>query len=237
MLKVQNFSVSYGPIRAVRDISLDVGEGEIVSLLGPNGAGKTSLIMALIGLVPRKSGKLIFQGEDVSRLATEALVRRGMTVTPEGRRVFADLTVAENLRLGAATRTDRDGVAEDIERFLEMFPILRQRYHSSAKLMSGGEQQMLAIARSLMSRPKLLMLDEPSLGLAPRIVEQIFEFLQKLREWGVTMLVVEQNAVEVLEFADRAYVLSSGAMQFAGTAAELRGSESVMEMYLGLEGH
>lgn len=236
MLKAENISVSYGPIRAVRDVSVEVGEGEIVSLLGPNGAGKSSLISALIGLIPKTGGRLTFQSEDVTALSTESLVRRGMTVTPEGRRVFADLTVAENLRLGAATRQDRDGVAEDVEKFLDMFPILRQRYNTAAKYMSGGEQQMLAISRSLMSRPKLLMLDEPSLGLAPRIVDQIFEFLVKLRGWGVTMLVVEQNAADVLEFADRAYVLASGSMQFAGTAEALRRSDDVMEMYLGLEG-
>ncbi len=237
MFKAENISVSYGPIRAVRDVSLTVGEGEIVTLLGPNGAGKSSLISAMIGLVPKTGGRTSFRGEDVTALPTEALVRRGMTVTPEGRRVFADLTVAENLRLGAATRGDPDGVAEDVDKFLEMFPILRKRYHSAAKYMSGGEQQMLAISRSLMSRPKFLMLDEPSLGLAPRIVDQIFEFLVRLRDWGVTMLVVEQNAGEVLEFADRAYVLASGAMQFSGTAEDLRHSGGVMEMYLGLEGH
>jgi len=237
MFKAENISVSYGPIRAVRDVSLDVAEGEIVTLLGPNGAGKSSLISALIGLVPRAGGRVVFRGEDVSALPTESLVRQGITVTPEGRRVFADLTVAENLRLGAATRADRDGIAEDTEKFLDMFPILRERYHAAAKYMSGGEQQMLAISRSLMSRPKLLMLDEPSLGLAPRIVDQIFEFLVKLRDWGVTILVVEQNAGDVLEFADRAYVLASGSMQFAGTTEALRESGDIMEIYLGLEGH
>jgi branched-chain amino acid transport system ATP-binding protein len=237
MFKAENISVSYGPIRAVRDVSLTVGEGEIVTLLGPNGAGKSSLISAIIGLVPKTDGRITFRDEDVTLLGTEALVRRGMTVTPEGRRVFADLTVAENLRLGAATRGDPDEIAEDTEKFLEMFPILRKRFQSAAKYLSGGEQQMLAISRSLMSRPRFLMLDEPSLGLAPRIVDQIFEFLVQLRHWGVTMLVVEQNAGEVLEFADRAYVLASGAMQFSGTAEDLRQSGGVMEMYLGLEGH
>jgi branched-chain amino acid transport system ATP-binding protein len=218
-------------------VSIEVKEGEIVTLLGPNGAGKSSLISALIGLVPKAAGRMHFMGEDVAPLSTEMLVRRGITMTPEGRRVFADLSVAENLRLGAATRSDHDGVAGDIEKYLDMFPILRQRFHSAAKYLSGGEQQMLAISRSLMSRPKLLMLDEPSLGLAPRIVDQIFEFLVRLREWGLTILVVEQNAGEVLEFADRAYVMASGALQFGGTAQALRDSGDVMEMYLGLEGH
>lgn len=237
MLKVENVSVSYGPIRAVRDVSIDVAEGEIVSLLGPNGAGKSSLISAVIGLIPKASGTTTFCEEDITNLTTEALVRRGMTVTPEGRRVFADLSVADNLRLGAATRQDRDGIAEDTEKYLDMFPILRERYHSASKYLSGGEQQMLAISRSLMSRPKLLMLDEPSLGLAPRIVDQIFEFLVRLREWGQTILVVEQNAGDVLEFADRAFVLASGKMQFSGTAKTLRETGDVMEIYLGLEGH
>jgi branched-chain amino acid transport system ATP-binding protein len=237
MLAADNVSVSYGPIRAVRDVSISVQEREIVTLLGPNGAGKSSLISALIGLVPKSSGRSVFLGEDVTALSTEMLVRRGITLTPEGRRVFADLSVADNLRLGAATRKDRDGVAEDMEKYLDMFPILRERFHSAAKYLSGGEQQMLAISRSMMSRPKLLMLDEPSLGLAPRIVDQIFEFIVKLREWGLTILVVEQNAHEVLEFANRAYVLASGVLQFSGTAEALRNSGDVMEMYLGLEGH
>ncbi len=237
MLVADKVSVSYGPIRAVRDVSINVAENEIVTLLGPNGAGKSSLISALIGLVPKSGGRTSFLGEDTSASPTEALVRRGMTMTPEGRRVFSDLSVAENLRLGAATRADPDGVAEDIEKYLSMFPILRERYHASAKYLSGGEQQMLAISRSMMSRPKLLMLDEPSLGLAPRIVDLIFEFIIKLRQWGLTILVVEQNAHEVLEFADRAYVMASGALQFSGTAQSLRNSDEVMEMYLGLEGH
>lgn len=237
MFEASGVSVTYGPIRAVRDVSLEIGEGEIVTLLGPNGAGKSSLISALMGLVPKSGGRVAFLGEDVTSLGTEALVRRAMTVTPEGRRVFADLTVGENLRLGAATRKDKAGIEEDIGKYLDMFPILRKRYNSAARYMSGGEQQMLAISRSLMSRPKLLMLDEPSLGLAPRIVDQIFEFLVQLRDWGLTILIVEQNAGDVLEFADRAYVLASGSMVFSGTARALLESGDVMDMYLGLEGH
>lgn len=237
MFGVDGVSVTYGPIRAVRDVSLEIGEGEIVTLLGPNGAGKSSLISALMGLVPKSGGRVSFLGEDVTLLGTETLVRRGMTVTPEGRRVFGDLTIGENLRLGAATRRDKAGIEEDIGKYLDMFPILRKRYNSAARYMSGGEQQMLAISRSLMSRPKLLMLDEPSLGLAPRIVDQIFEFLVQLRGWGLTILIVEQNAGDVLEFADRAYVLASGSMVFSGTARALLESGDVMDMYLGLEGH
>ncbi|MDX1742434.1 MAG: ABC transporter ATP-binding protein [Ruegeria sp.] len=237
MLSARNISVRYGPIKAVQDISIEVEEGEIVTLLGPNGAGKSSLISSIVGLVPKSSGTVTFNHKSVDKASTEDLVRQGMTVTPEGRRVFADLTVAENLRLGAATRTDKEATAKDEERFLELFPILRKRYNSAAKFLSGGEQQMLAISRSLMSNPKLLMLDEPSLGLAPRIVDQIFDFLSSLREWGLTLLIVEQNANDVLEFADRAYVLSAGTQVFSGTSAELKQSGDIMEMYLGLEGH
>jgi branched-chain amino acid transport system ATP-binding protein len=236
MLEASGIHVSYGPIKAVRDVSIAVGEGEIVALLGPNGAGKSSLIGSIVGMVAKAKGSVRFAGEDIGALSVEAIVRRGITLTPEGRRVFADLTVGENLRLGAASRRDKQGVADDIEKYLAMFPILRARFNALARMLSGGEQQMLAIARSLMSRPKLLMLDEPSLGLAPRIVDQIFELLAQLRADGLTMLVVEQNVHEALAFADRAYVVASGKLVFAGTAAELQASGDVMEMYLGLEG-
>lgn len=237
MLEISNVHVSYGPIKAVRDVTLKVEEGEIAALLGPNGAGKTSLISSVVGLTAIASGRVVFKGRDITRVPTESIVTGGMTLTPEGRRVFGDLTVAENLRLGAASRGDADGVAADLEKYLDLFPILRTRYLSRARLLSGGEQQMLAIARSLMSGPKLLMLDEPSLGLAPRIVDKIFELLDGLRKQGLTMLLVEQNANEALAFADRAFVLASGSLVFGGTAAELKASGDIMEMYLGLEGH
>lgn len=236
MLSLSNVHVSYGPIKAVRDVSIEVKEGEIVALLGPNGAGKTSLISSVMGLAPIASGRIVFNGHDISKEPTEAIVARGLTLTPEGRRVFADLTVGENLRLGAASRRNKAGIAEDLEKYLELFPILRKRYASRARMLSGGEQQMLAIARSLMSRPKMLMLDEPSLGLAPRIVDQIFELLSSLRGQGLTMLIVEQNANEALSLANSAYVVASGALVFAGTASDLKSSGEVMEMYLGLEG-
>lgn len=236
MLSLSNVHVSYGPIKAVRDVSIEVKEGEIVALLGPNGAGKTSLISSVVGLAPIASGRIVFNGHDISKEPTEAIVARGLTLTPEGRRVFADLTVGENLRLGAASRRNKAGIAEDLEKYLELFPILRKRYASRARMLSGGEQQMLAIARSLMSRPKMLMLDEPSLGLAPRIVDQIFELLSSLRGQGLTMLIVEQNANEALSLANSAYVVASGALVFAGTASDLKSSGEVMEMYLGLEG-
>ena len=233
MLVVDRVSVHYGAIRAVNDVSLRVEEGEIVALLGPNGAGKTSLISAIVRLVPVSAGTITFDGKNITRKRTEDVVRLGATVTPEGRRVFADLTVGQNLRLGASTRKDPEGVKRDREEMLDMFPILRERYDSPAQTLSGGEQQQLAIARSMMSAPKLLMLDEPSLGLAPRLVEVIFGLMAKLRDRGLTMLVVEQNAYDALDLADRAYVLNTGRMQYSGTSKELLSSDDLMEHYLG----
>ena len=233
MLEVDSVSVNYGPVRAVHSVSLSVNEGEIVALLGPNGAGKTSMLSAIIGLVPVAEGTVTFEGQNINRLDTESRVARGMTVTPEGRRVFANLTVQENLILGAAIRRDTDGIARDLETYLDMFPILRERFKQSGGSLSGGEQQMLAVVRALMSGPKLLMLDEPSLGLAPQIVDQIFRLISGLRDHGLTLLVVEQNAHEALKFADRAYILSSGNLEFAGTAEELRTSADLMKAYIG----
>ncbi len=233
MLEVDNVSVNYGAVRAVHSVSLSVNEGEIVTLLGPNGAGKTSMLSAIIGLVPVAEGTVSFQGQNINRLDTESRVARGITVTPEGRHVFANLTVEENLILGAAIRRDADGVARDLETYLDMFPILRERFKQSGGSLSGGEQQMLAVVRALMSGPKLLMLDEPSLGLAPQIVDQIFKLISGLRDHGLTLLVVEQNAQEALKFADRAYILSSGNLEFAGTAEELRTSADLMKAYIG----
>ncbi len=233
MLVIDQLSVSYGAIKAVREVSLRVEKGEIVALLGPNGAGKTSLISAIIGLVPASGGRVVLDGVDITRRRTEDIVRLGATVTPEGRHIFADLSVGQNLRLGAATRRDRDGIAADTERMLAMFPILRERFASRAQTLSGGEQQQLAIARSMMSRPKLLMLDEPSLGLAPKLVEQIFGLITELRTQGLTLLVVEQNAYDALAMADRAYIMNSGRLQFSGRSEELLASDDLMELYLG----
>ena len=233
MLKLTNVSVNYGVIQAVRNANINVEQGEIVALLGPNGAGKTSLVSSIVGIVPASGGRIEFKGEDITRVPVETIVARGITLTPEGRRVFAGLTVAENLRLGAATRKDKTGIDQDLNTYLGMFPILKERYHQTATTLSGGEQQMLAIARSLMSRPRVLMLDEPSLGLAPRIVERIFELIVELKHQGLTMIVVEQNATEALAFSDRAYVLASGEVVFSGSAKELAQSEQLMDAYLG----
>jgi branched-chain amino acid transport system ATP-binding protein len=235
MLEVSDIVVRYGRIDAVRGVTVTVADGEIVALLGPNGAGKTSLISAIMGLVPTAAGTVRFEGKDVTRLDVEDRVRIGMTMTPEGRHIFSNLTVAENLRLGAATRKSGGEVNQDRERFLDMFPVLRERYRQLGGTLSGGEQQMLAIARSLMCRPKLLMLDEPSLGLAPRIVDQIFQLITSLRGFGLTILLVEQNAHEALKFADRAYVMSTGRVEFQGSAQTLRESKDLMQAYLAVD--
>jgi branched-chain amino acid transport system ATP-binding protein len=232
MLSVEGLSVRYGAIRALDRASIRVERGELVALLGPNGAGKTSLIAGIAGLVAAE-GSIRFKDRDMTRLATEDRVRQGLAMTPEGRHVFANLTVAENLRLGAAIRRDPDGVAADLDRYLGLFPILRERQNQPAGTLSGGEQQMLAIARSMMSRPSLLMLDEPSLGLAPRIVAQVFDTIARLKDEGVTLLVVEQNVMQALKHADRAYVISAGAIRHEGRAKEMRSDRRLIDLYLG----
>ncbi|MET3777797.1 branched-chain amino acid transport system ATP-binding protein [Rhizobium alvei] len=223
--------MSYGAVQAVRSLDLTVGEGELVALLGPNGAGKSSTIGAITGLVPSK-GRVLLGGTDISMLPAESRIAKGLAISPEGRRVFANLTVGENFRMGAALRRDRAGVRDDTERFLDMFPVLRERFAQPAGTLSGGEQQMLAIARALMSRPRLLLLDEPSLGLAPLIVTKIFDFIGELKASGLTLLVVEQNAAQAMRFADRVYILSTGEVRFVGTPADLEGTD-LMSVYVG----
>jgi len=235
MLSLINVSVSYGPIQAVRNVSIDVGSGEVVALLGPNGAGKSSLLRAIMGLHPISSGQIDFEGQSINGIATEKIVRRGLTLTPEGRQVFAGLTVYENLRLGAAARRDRKEIDKTRSMVFELFPILSDRRSQQAGTLSGGEQQQLAIARSLMSDPRLLMLDEPSLGLAPVIVDQIFRLIVHLRESGLTLLLVEQNAELSLEIADRGYVFASGEIEMSGTSQDLRSSTDIMAAYLGTQ--
>ena len=235
MLSVENISVNYGPIRAIRDIRLSVSSGEIVALLGPNGAGKSTTLKALMGLHPVSSGRVIFEDRVITGLATDRIVRLGMTLTPEGRKVFSGLTIDENLRLGSAARKDRADIAKTGSEVLDLFPILRERLHQFAGTLSGGEQQQLAIARSLMSAPRLLLLDEPSLGLAPQIVDQIFDLIADLRQRGLTILLVEQNAEMALEIADRAYIYSNGNIKLTGTSAELRASDDIANTYLGIE--
>jgi branched-chain amino acid transport system ATP-binding protein len=234
ILSVDDLVVRYGPIVAVQNVSLNVQQGEIVALLGANGAGKSSLLKAVIGLVPVAGGQVLFKGEPIHELTPEAIVRRGISLTPEGRRVFPRLSVADNLRLGGAVTRDRAEYAAVYEHVLGLFPILGERLRQSGGTLSGGQQQMLAIGRSLMARPALLLLDEPSLGLAPIVVDQIFELLGRLRAEGTTILLVEQNVHRALEIADRAYVLASGHVESQGAAAELRASAEIERAYLGI---
>ena len=232
LLEVEGLTVRYGPIVAVRDVSLHVDEGELVALLGANGAGKTSTLAAICGLHRARSGSIRFDGEEISRLAPERIVRRGVALVPEGRRLFAGLSVAENLRLGAAVG-GADGRRRDD--LLELFPVLRARLDQRAASLSGGEQQQLAIARALMSNPRLVLLDEPTLGLAPMLVRVVFDLIAKLREReGITVLLVEQNVHQALNACDRAYVLRTGRIEAQGTANELRSSPDVEAAYLGV---
>jgi branched-chain amino acid transport system ATP-binding protein len=235
LLRLDGVTSGYGPIVAVRELSLEVYPGEVVTLLGANGAGKSTTLMTIAGLVRSFAGTVEFDGEQIGHLKPEEIVRRGVALAPEGRRIFAHLTVTENLRLGAAICKDRAQVAQTMEEMFELFPILRERSRQLAGTLSGGEQQMLALARSLMSRPKMMLLDEPSLGLAPRVVAQIFQLLQQLPARGVTVLLVEQNVRLALDVAARGYVLASGVMQLAGSAAELRSAVDLEKVYLGSE--
>jgi branched-chain amino acid transport system ATP-binding protein len=232
MVRVEDLTVAYGGIEAVRGVSLEVEEGELVTLIGNNGAGKTSTLMAISGVAPIRSGRIVIDGEETTRLPPHAIVARGVAHCPEGRLVFGRLTVQENLRLGAYQRKDSAGVKQDLDRVYALFPRLLERRAQLAGTLSGGEQQMLAIGRALMSKPRLLMLDEPSLGLAPLIVQRIFSVIQQLHEEGVTILLVEQNAHLALSIADRAYVLETGEVRLASPAKQLIDNPEVRRAYL-----
>lgn len=232
MLRIEGLTVAYGGIEAVRGVSLDVAEGELVTIVGNNGAGKTTTLMAISGVAPIRSGRIVINGEETTRLAPHAIVARGVAHCPEGRLVFGRLTVHENLRLGAYQRKDGAALKQDIDRIYALFPRLLERRTQLAGTLSGGEQQMLAIGRALMSRPRLLMLDEPSLGLAPLIVQRIFGVIRQLHAEGVTILLVEQNAHLALTVADRAYVLETGEVRLAGKAKELIDNPEVRKAYL-----
>lgn len=231
MLKIKDLVVSYGGIEAVKGISFDVPDGEIVTLIGANGAGKSTTLRTISGLVKPKSGSITFNGEELIGKSTEDIVKRGITLSPEGRHVFPDMTVLENLKVGAYTRKDKYN--DDIELIYTLFPRLKERHWQLAGTLSGGEQQMLAIGRAMMAKPKLLMLDEPSLGLAPLVVKGIFDIIKELNKQGVTILLVEQNANMALHVANTGYVLETGTISMKGTGHELLQNESVKEAYLG----
>ncbi|HEU4825835.1 MAG TPA: ABC transporter ATP-binding protein [Dongiaceae bacterium] len=233
MLSLGGLDVRYGAIQAVRSLDLAVAEGEIVALLGANGAGKSTTLKAIVGLA-RSRGDIRFAGASIAGRDTEEIVRLGLTMVPEGRRVFPSLTVAENLRLGAATRREATAADRSRKEVEALFPVLAERADQPAGTLSGGQQQQLAIARALMSAPKLLLLDEPSLGLAPQIVDDIFDLILRLKARGLTILLVEQDAIAALDIADRAYVMASGRVIMSGPAAELRASEQVARAYLGI---
>lgn len=233
LLRVDNLEVNFGAVRALKGVSLDVHEGEVIALVGANGAGKSTTLRSISGLARAKSGTVTFAGTVINKRTAPQIVRLGIAHSPEGRRLFGGLSVAENLRLGACTRSDPDGVARDTERMFVLFPILRERWRQLAGTLSGGEQQQLALARALMAAPRLLLLDEPSLGVAPLLVRHIFDALAELKRQGMTMLLVEQNIALALELADRAYVLRTGKVALSGIAAELRVDDRVAQAYLG----
>lgn len=233
MLKLNNLSVHYGAIQALRNISLEIKQGEVVSLIGANGSGKTTTLRTISGLVRKSSGEIIYENKEISKKQASDIVKLGLSHVPEGRRVFPRMSVYENLEVGAITRKDKEGVAKDFKRSFELFPRLLERKYQMAGTLSGGEQQMLAIARGLLSRPRLLLLDEPSMGLAPLIVEEIFNILRDINESGTTILLVEQNANLALNFSNRAYILKNGIIDLEGDSKELLHNDEVKKAYLG----
>ena len=233
MLKIDDLKVRYGGIEAVKGISFEVPEGAIVTLIGANGAGKSTTLRTIAGLVQPAGGRIHFQAEDITALSPDRIVSKGITLVPEGRRVFPDLTVLENLRVGAYLRKDREQIEHDLNWVYELFPRLKERSWQAAGTLSGGEQQMLAVGRALMSRPKLIMMDEPSLGLAPLIVKGIFDIIKEINRMGVTVLLIEQNANMALKIADIGYVLETGKITLTGPGSELLANEAVKKAYLG----
>ena len=237
MLKISDLHVNYGGINALRGISLEVPDGEIVTLIGANGAGKSTTLRTITGLVKAASGSVLWNDTELLGKPIDEIFKSGIAMVPEGRRVFSDLTVLENLRIGAYLRKDTDEIEKDIEWVYSLFPRLKERYWQYAGTLSGGEQQMLAVGRALMSRPKLMMMDEPSLGLAPLVVQDIFSIIKEINRQGVTILLIEQNANMALRIADRGYVLETGRISMTGTGMELLNDESVKAAYLGTKKH
>jgi branched-chain amino acid transport system ATP-binding protein len=233
MLEVRGLDCRYGKVSVLKGVSLEVRQGELVSLIGANGAGKTTTLRAISGLVPAVGGRIVFEGEDITRAPARRILELGIAHCPEGRRVFPYMTVQENLEMGCYLRSDHARIVEDMDRILSRFPVLAERRRQPAGTLSGGEQQMLAIGRALMSRPRLMLFDEPSLGLAPTMVERTFDIVTEIRQQGTTVLMVEQNAYAALEMCDRSYVLESGAVALQGTGPELLGNPHVRQAYLG----
>ena len=233
MLEVKNLSVHYGMIQAVRNVNFKVNEGEIVSLIGANGAGKSTILKTLSGLIHPSEGEIVYLGENIASTSAKKIVEKGLVQVPEGRHVFPGLTVKENLELGAFLRKDKEGIQKDMEDVFERFPILKERKDQDAQTLSGGEQQMLAMGRALMSRPKLLLLDEPSMGLAPIFIREIFKIIQEIQKTGTTVLLIEQNAKMALSISNRAYVLETGSVVLSGTGQELLESDEIQKAYLG----
>lgn len=233
MLEVKDLVVNYGAIRALKGISFDVEQGEIISLIGSNGAGKTTTLHSISNLIKKQNGSVVFDGENISSLAPEQIVRRGLIHVPEGRRIFANLTVKENLEMGAFTRKDRAAIKNDMDHVFELFPRLKERIRQISGTLSGGEQQMLAMGRGLMAEPKLLLLDEPSMGLAPILVDEIFDIIKKINADGTTILLVEQNAFKAMSIANRVYILETGSVASSGIAADMINDPAVKAAYLG----
>lgn len=233
MLQVKDLSVHYGVIQALRQVSLEVNEGEIVALIGANGAGKTTLLHAISGLVKKSEGELIFLGNSLNKANARTIVSNGITQVPEGRRIFPDMSVQENLLMGAYLRKDKKGIEEDMQKVYERFPRLNERKKQLAGTLSGGEQQMLAMGRALMAKPKLLLLDEPSMGLSPLLVKEIFSIIKEINQQGTTVLLVEQNARMALQIAHRAYVMETGKIVLSGTGEQLSASDEIKKAYLG----
>ena len=233
MLQVKDLSVNYGVIQALRQVSLEVNEGEIVALIGANGAGKTTLLHAISGLVKKSEGELIFLGNSLNKANARTIVSSGITQVPEGRRIFPDMSVQENLLMGAYLRKDKKGIEEDMQKVYERFPRLNERKKQLAGTLSGGEQQMLAMGRALMAKPKLLLLDEPSMGLSPLLVKEIFSIIKEINQQGTTVLLVEQNARMALQIAHRAYVMETGKIVLSGTGEQLSASDEIKKAYLG----
>jgi len=233
LLTVENLTVHYGAIQALKGISFSVNEGEVITLIGSNGAGKTTTLHAISNIIKKTAGKVTFQDSDITSVPADAIVKTGLIQVPEGRRIFSNLTVRENLEMGAYTRKDKAGIKADMENVFELFPRLKERLRQISGTLSGGEQQMLAMGRALMAKPKLLLLDEPSMGLAPILVDEIFSIIQKINKDGTTILLVEQNAFKALSIADRAYILETGSVVKTGAASDLISDDSVRSAYLG----